>query len=65
MKKILINILNKIRKPLLSIFQFLIVITPFVAASPSSVLFWGETECPKEIFDTIRTKKDFDSNIKD
>ncbi|MDD4364059.1 MAG: hypothetical protein PHD33_07660 [Atribacterota bacterium] len=57
MKKFLINILNKLRKPLLSIFQFLIVITPFVAASPSSVLFWGETKCPKEILDTLITKK--------
>ncbi len=57
MKKNSINILNKLRKPLSSIFQFLIVITPFVAASPSSVLFWGETECPKEILDTLITKK--------
>lgn len=56
MKKNLINILNKLRRLLSSIFQFLIVKTPFVAASPSSVLFWGEMESPKEILDTLITK---------
>lgn len=43
-------------KLLSSFFQFLIVLTPFVAISPASVLFWGEPECPNEILNELKTK---------
>lgn len=42
--------------PLSLLFQLLLMMTPFIASSPTSVLFWGEPECPEEILEDLATK---------
>lgn len=39
--------------------EIIIALTPFLVIKPTSALWWGEINCPSEILEDIKTKKEY------
>lgn len=56
MKKMTTLLSNFAKKPGRTLCSMVIALTPLVLVQPSSTFFWGEPECPEELWAAVVTK---------